>query len=177
MRGWPWQRLAPVEEDDGGGLPGPVHGHLRPQAGSRARCPDAGWLGLMAGGRERSVRPHRLRGRCHEPGPCLAASGLQRQRHARGLSGAADHHAADLWRTTLVVHLSAAAPGQRSTATGHQALSAPGERYFGSRAGYGLTYTSCQESGQFRSMFRQLAAEMGTDEKAVRAALSGGWRP
>ena len=53
----------------------------------------------------------------------------------------------------------------------------PCERYFGSRVGYGLTYTSCQESGQFRSLFRQLAAEMGADEKAVRAALSGGWRP
>ena len=53
----------------------------------------------------------------------------------------------------------------------------PGERYFGSRAGYGLTYTSCQESGQFRGLFRHLAAEMGTDEKAVRAALSNGWRP
>jgi hypothetical protein len=53
----------------------------------------------------------------------------------------------------------------------------PGERYFGSRAGYGLTYTSCQESGQFRGLFRHLAAEMGTDEMAVRAALSNGWRP
>ena len=53
----------------------------------------------------------------------------------------------------------------------------PGERYFGSRDGYGLTYTSCQESGQFRGLFRHLAAEMGTDETAVRAALSDGWRP
>jgi hypothetical protein len=53
----------------------------------------------------------------------------------------------------------------------------PGERYFGSRDGYGLTYTSCQESGQFRGLFRHLAAEMGTDAKAVRAALSEDWRP
>jgi hypothetical protein len=52
-----------------------------------------------------------------------------------------------------------------------------GERYFGSRAGYDLTYTSCQQSGQFRGLFRHLAAEMGTDETAVRAALSNGWRP
>lgn len=48
----------------------------------------------------------------------------------------------------------------------------PGERYFGSRVGYGLTYTSCQESGQFRSLFRHLAAEMGTEENMVRAALN-----
>ena len=136
MRGWPWQRLAPVEEDDGGGLPGPVHGHLRPQAGSRARCPDAGWLGLVAGGRERSVRPHRL------------------QRW---------------WFICPLQHQDGGPPRRVA-----KLYLPPGERYFGSRAGYGLTYTSCQESGQFRSMFRQLAAEMGMDEKAVRAALSDG---
>lgn len=47
----------------------------------------------------------------------------------------------------------------------------PGGRWFGSRAGYGLTYTSSQESGQFRSLFRHLAAELGTDEAMVRRAL------
>jgi hypothetical protein len=52
----------------------------------------------------------------------------------------------------------------------------PGGRYFGSRTGHGLTYTSCQESGQFRGLFRHLAAELGTDEKAVRAALNRRWR-
>ena len=47
----------------------------------------------------------------------------------------------------------------------------PGCRWFGSRAGYGLTYASCQESGQFRGLFRRLAAEMGTDAAMVRRAL------
>ena len=37
----------------------------------------------------------------------------------------------------------------------------PGGRYFGSREAYGLTYTSCQESGKFDGLFRQLAADMG----------------
>jgi hypothetical protein len=48
----------------------------------------------------------------------------------------------------------------------------PGSRYFGSREGHGLTYTSCRESGKSRGLFRHLAAEMGTDEAMVRAALN-----
>jgi len=51
----------------------------------------------------------------------------------------------------------------------------PGRKYFGSREGYGLTYKSCQESGQFRSLFRTLAADTGTDEASVRIALRKGW--
>lgn len=47
----------------------------------------------------------------------------------------------------------------------------PGARYFGSRIAYGLTYRSCQESGQFAGLFRKLAADMGTDEATVRRAL------
>ena len=47
----------------------------------------------------------------------------------------------------------------------------PGGRYFGSREGYGLTYTSCQESGKLRGLYRRLAADMGTDEETIRAAL------
>jgi hypothetical protein len=49
----------------------------------------------------------------------------------------------------------------------------PGSRYFGSREGHGLTYTSCRESGKFRGLFSGLAAAMGTDEAIVRAALRG----
>jgi hypothetical protein len=49
----------------------------------------------------------------------------------------------------------------------------PGARYFGSRVGHGLTYTSCQESGQFRGLFRLIAAELGTEAASVRAALTG----
>jgi hypothetical protein len=52
----------------------------------------------------------------------------------------------------------------------------PGARYFGSRAGHGLTYASCQESGRFRSLFRHLAAKLGIDEKAVRTVLGKRWR-
>jgi hypothetical protein len=37
----------------------------------------------------------------------------------------------------------------------------PGGKYFGSRGGYGLTHTSCQESGKGRGLYRLLASEMG----------------
>lgn len=47
----------------------------------------------------------------------------------------------------------------------------PGAHHFGSRRAHGLTYRSCQESGQFSGLFRALAAEMGTDETTVRRAL------
>jgi len=53
----------------------------------------------------------------------------------------------------------------------------PGGRYFGSREAYGLTYTSCQESGKSNGLFRRLAAEMGMDESRVRDALKGGVLP
>jgi hypothetical protein len=53
----------------------------------------------------------------------------------------------------------------------------PGSRYFGSREGHELTYTSCRESGKFRGLFRHLAADMGTDEGMVRAALKRGLLP
>lgn len=52
-----------------------------------------------------------------------------------------------------------------------------GARYFGSRQAYGLTYASCQESGKFRGLCRRLAAEMGTDEATIRAALNRGAIP
>ena len=47
----------------------------------------------------------------------------------------------------------------------------PGGHYFASREAYGLTYQSCQESGQFRRLFRQLAANLGTDEASIRRVL------
>ena len=49
----------------------------------------------------------------------------------------------------------------------------PGGRYFGNREAYGLTYTSCQESGKFSGLYRRLAADMGTDEATIRRALKG----
>jgi hypothetical protein len=47
----------------------------------------------------------------------------------------------------------------------------PGQAYFGSREGHGLTYTSCQESHD--RLFRRIAAERGTSEAIVRRALKG----
>ena len=47
----------------------------------------------------------------------------------------------------------------------------PGGRYFGSREAYGLTYTSCQDSGKFDGLYRRLAAHMGTDPSSIRLAL------
>ena len=50
----------------------------------------------------------------------------------------------------------------------------PGGRYFGSRLGYGLTYTSCQQSRRFSGLYRMLAEELGTDEASIRLALKQG---
>jgi hypothetical protein len=50
-------------------------------------------------------------------------------------------------------------------------------KYFGSREGYGLTYTSCQESRKSCGLFRRLAAEMGTEEATIRATLNRGELP
>jgi hypothetical protein len=46
-----------------------------------------------------------------------------------------------------------------------------GGRYFGSREAYGLTYTSCQESGKFNGLYQRLAADMGTEPSSIRLAL------
>ena len=47
----------------------------------------------------------------------------------------------------------------------------PGGKYFGSRQAYGLTYTSCQESGKFNGLYQRLAADMGTEPSSIRLAL------
>ena len=47
----------------------------------------------------------------------------------------------------------------------------PGGRYFGSREAYGLTYTSCQDSGKFDGLYQRLAADMGTHAASIRSAL------
>jgi hypothetical protein len=41
----------------------------------------------------------------------------------------------------------------------------------GSRESYGLTYTSCQESGKNGRLWRTLGAEIGTDEKTIRRLM------
>ena len=48
-----------------------------------------------------------------------------------------------------------------------------GGKYFGSREGYGLTYTSCQESGKNRGLYRLLASELEMDEKTIGLLLKG----
>ena len=45
----------------------------------------------------------------------------------------------------------------------------PGQMYFGSREGHGLTYTSSQESHD--RLFRRIAADLGTSDAIVRRAL------
>jgi hypothetical protein len=47
----------------------------------------------------------------------------------------------------------------------------PGGKYFGSREGYGLTYTSCQESGSRAGFSAVSSLKWGTDEATTRAAL------
>jgi hypothetical protein len=46
-----------------------------------------------------------------------------------------------------------------------------GGLYFGCRRCHDLTYTSCQESGKFRGLYRLLAANTGYDIDTVRQAL------
>ena len=48
----------------------------------------------------------------------------------------------------------------------------PGGTYFGSREGYGLTYTSCQESRKFDKFYASLGAEMGMDARTIRRLLN-----
>lgn len=47
----------------------------------------------------------------------------------------------------------------------------PGGRYFGCRQCHDLTYTSCQESHKFDSMYRVLAAEMKILPEMIKRAL------
>jgi hypothetical protein len=47
----------------------------------------------------------------------------------------------------------------------------PGQIYFGSREAHQLTYTSCQESHD--RLLRRIAAELSTNEAAIRRALKG----
>lgn len=48
----------------------------------------------------------------------------------------------------------------------------PGGRYFGCRHCHDLTYTSCQESGKFRSLYRHLGADLGLGEAEVRRIMN-----
>src|SRR5438552_8535489 len=47
----------------------------------------------------------------------------------------------------------------------------PDGKYFGSRESYGLTYTSCQESGKNNKLFASIGMDLGMDARMVRAAL------
>jgi len=57
----------------------------------------------------------------------------------------------------------------------HKLHLAPGGKYFAHRNAYGLTYRSCQESGQYRGLYSRLAAQLGLSEMAVKAALNSRW--
>lgn len=43
----------------------------------------------------------------------------------------------------------------------------PGQQNFASRRAHDLTYQSCRESGQYRSLYKLLGAETGIDQKYV----------
>ena len=51
----------------------------------------------------------------------------------------------------------------------------PGARYYGCRHCYDLTYTSCQESHKFDSMFKLLAKDTGMDPQTVKRLLREGF--
>ena len=48
----------------------------------------------------------------------------------------------------------------------------PGDRYFGCRTCYDLTYTSCQESHQYDGVYRQIAHNIGADFGEVKRIMS-----
>jgi 3-methyladenine DNA glycosylase Mpg len=48
-----------------------------------------------------------------------------------------------------------------------------GGKYFGSREGHGLTYTSCQETGKRGRLWRALGAKTGMEEKTIRRLMKG----
>lgn len=48
----------------------------------------------------------------------------------------------------------------------------PSLAYFGCRHCHNLTYVSCQESGQHRSLYNRLAASLGTDSKTIHRILN-----
>jgi hypothetical protein len=48
----------------------------------------------------------------------------------------------------------------------------PAGRYFGCRVCHGLTYQSCQESGKYDSLYREIAADLGWDPAVVRRAMN-----
>jgi len=81
----------------------------------------------------------------------LASASLPREWRAGGLQDPAGDHDAELWWPPVVVHLPVVAPWRRSAASRAKPYLPPGEKYFGSREGYELTYTSCQESGKYRA--------------------------
>ena len=51
----------------------------------------------------------------------------------------------------------------------------PGQQTFACRKAYGLTYQSCRESGQFRSLYKLLGAETGIDPKNVERLMKNGF--
>jgi hypothetical protein len=48
----------------------------------------------------------------------------------------------------------------------------PGAGYYGCRHCHELTYTSCQESHQYDSLYRFMAGNMGTDFATVKQAMA-----
>ena len=49
----------------------------------------------------------------------------------------------------------------------------PGQKYFGCRRCYDLTYQSCRDSHRFDSLYADLGARLGVPGKAIEKILSG----
>lgn len=76
-------------------------------------------------------------------------------------------HAADLWRSPLVVSMPAWRARMADRLGARRSSSFPGGRHFASREAYGLTYRSCRERGKLNGLFRRLATGNG---RAVHSA-------
>ena len=118
-----------------------------------------------------AARDHRLRGGPLGPGQRVAPASLSTERSAGGLQGPARHLNAALWRASVVVYLPAVRNDGGPPRRVAKLYLPSGGKYFGSREGYGLTYTSCQESGKNGRLWRALGAEIGLDEKTVRRLM------
>ena len=130
-------------------------------------------LGLDPRGGGRAARHDRLRGEPGGSGGRVAASSIPIERGAGRLPRPACDDNADLRGAAMVVHMPAGAPGRRSATPGSQTLSPTRQQIFWKPRSPWAYLHSCRESGKFRGLFRLLAAEMGTDEAIVRAALNG----
>ena len=124
-------------------------------------------------GDDRAARNHRLRGGPHRQGNAwlrlhYQASGEPVDYKVRLVTTTPNYGGRRWWFICPLVRRDGGPPRRVA-----KLYLPPGGKYFGSRESYGLTYTSCQESGKNRKFSTTLAAEMGTDTRTIRRALRG----